>query len=132
MRRLYYMHPINTYDTELERQQLELISRIFLDWEVVNPNAPEHQEGYKLNGISYFTDLAASCQGGVALPFRDGKIGSGIFKEAFSLTQNNCPVWKLTFTGRLSTLDVKDETLRLSIEETRARIRKEDGSRKDY
>lgn len=137
--KLYYMHPVNTYGTELERQQLELISSIFPTVEIVNPNQPEHQEGYNRlrqatgDGMPYFTELASQCQAGVALPFRDGKLGAGIFKEATRLVSEDRSVWLLTFDGRLTEFNlITDEHRRLSVEDTRKRIRNEDGSSRAY
>lgn len=137
-KKLYYMHPISTYGTSLEDEQIELISSLFPGWVIINPNRPEHQEGYRLleketgNGMPYFTELAAQCQGGIMLPFRDGKIGAGVFKEAVRLIQNDCPVWELTFDGKLSKVDTLDESRKLSVEETIERIRDKDGNTKEY
>lgn len=138
MKKLYYMHPMNTYGTELESRQLERISKIFKGWEIVNPNTPEHQEGCQRvkketgNAMPYFIELASSCHGGVALPFRDGKFGSGIWAEALAIRQNHYPVWQLTFDGQFSLLNTADDDLQLNVEETRKRIRSDDGGRKEF
>jgi hypothetical protein len=137
--RLYYMHPVNTYNTSLEQDQLVDIRRKFgRDWEVVNPNAPEHQVAYDDmkqktgNGMAYFVALADGCQTGVYLPFRDGKIGAGIAAEIRSLLARGCQVWELRHDRRFFRHRELDEKRVLSIEETRARIRNADGSSKPY
>jgi hypothetical protein len=137
-KRLYYMHPVNTYDTELEREQLEQIAELFEDWEIVNPNQPEHQaecarlkaEGKRY--MQYFVDLANSCDGGVFLPFRDGMIGAGIVKEALALVGRECPVWELTHDHCLSHFNHEDDSRFLTVDDTRARIRNPDRSPKPY
>ena len=137
--RMYYMHPINTYGTELERLQLsDLHLRFGSSWEIVNPNAPEHQRAEEErkqktgDGMPYFVSLAEACEGGVFLPFRDWKIPAGIAKEVRSLLGRNCRVWELRHDGRLIHVRELDERRVLSVVETRARIRNEDGTRKPY
>jgi hypothetical protein len=137
--RLYYMHPVNTYNTPLEHDQLADIRRKFgRDWDVVNPNAPEHQKAYDDlkqktgNGMPYFVALADGCQAGVYLPFRDGKIGAGIAAEIRSLVVRGCQVWELRHDRRFFRHRELDERRVLSVVETRARIRNPDGSNKPY
>ena len=137
--RMYYMHPVNTYNTPLEQDQMADIRRKFgREWDVVNPNAPEHQKAYDEmkqktgNGMPYFVALADGCQAGVYLPFRDGKIGAGIAMEVRSLLGRGCQVWELRHDGRLFHTRVLDERRVLSVVETRSRIRNEDGSTRAY
>lgn len=93
MKRMYFAHPINTFDTNHETKSLELIKNYFPDGEIVNPNEPHHQLAYaewkkkykeKMEqGMSYYFEIVLpSCHGCFALPFLDGKFGAGVAGEA--------------------------------------------------
>ena len=77
---IYFAHPINTYDTILEKMAIEHIKTIG-ECNILNPNAEEHQRGYELEGMVYFKRLVQSCDRCYVLPFSDGSIGAGIHKE---------------------------------------------------
>ncbi len=91
--RLYFAHPVTDYDTQWERDALSIIAQLYdLDlWEIVNPNTPEHDAGYKARGMDYFFDLLETCHGIIWSPFPDGSVGAGVAKEVY------------TFTGRIKT-----------------------------
>jgi hypothetical protein len=127
---LYFGHPINVYDTPLERSLLAMIAAVLPEWEVLNPNAPEHNAGYATaaasgNGMRYFLDeVLPGCDGGIFLPFRDGKWGKGVFTEAEALFGRRCPIWMIDHRGLVWSLDgLPDLSQVLTIEETRSRIR---------
>ncbi|MDD5251681.1 MAG: hypothetical protein PHT12_03535 [Patescibacteria group bacterium] len=135
MSKIYFGHPINTYDTELERSLVEAIEAAFPDWEVLNPNQPEHQEACQRyrretgNGMTYFLqEMLPPCSAGVFLPFRDGKFGAGVCAEADFLASRGCPIFEVSAEGRVTPL-VLDSARALSVEETRARIRDAHGAR---
>ncbi len=134
MQKLYFGHPVNTYNTALEQKLLTAIARGFPTWLIENPNTPEHDEAYKRaaasgSGMTYFFDkVLPACEGGVFLPFRDGKWGKGVYAEAEALYRRGCPVWEIEhatgFCIRLPSLP--PASLVLTVEETRARIRNPD------
>ena len=132
------MHPINTYGTALEAQQLAIIANLFPHHEVINPNEPVHQQACQDmkrilgNGMPYFIHLAGQCSMGVALPFRDGKLGAGVFAEACRIAHGDRLVWLLSHEGKLSRFDPTDTSRVLTVEETRARVRNPDGSTRPY
>ena len=137
-KRLYFGHPINTYDTDLEFQLLQRISGSFPDWEIENPNQKCHQEGYARwkettgNGMDYFTkQVLPSCQGGVFLPFRDGAWGAGVHKEAKFCVDQGHPVWIIAPDGAIVSLDIST-VQPLTVEETRSRIRTSSGETVPY
>jgi len=43
--KIYYAHPINTYGTDLEKKDLDTLSK--LGFTILNPNELIHQEGYQ-------------------------------------------------------------------------------------
>lgn len=98
--RLYFAHPVNVYDTPLERAVMQLIAHTFLnvmDVMIENPNQPHHQIGYMAyakrtqenktahnlhGGINYYDDkVLPLCNGVIAMPFLDNKFGSGVAHE---------------------------------------------------
>lgn len=148
---LYFMHPVNTYDTEIERFCLKLLAATLPSWKIENPNQPHHQEGYERYkampgriGMDYFpAEVLPPCRGGAYLPFRDGKVGAGIWKEADWLSDRGFLLWEIqiAFVGEGSRIPdcttlVRTaripENRRLTVEETRERIRMPDGSRRPY
>lgn len=137
-KRLYFGHPVNTYDTELEKRLLRKVMGAFPYSQIVNPNEPQHQEGYERhkrtsgNGMNYFSEeVLPNCHGGVFLPFRDGKWGAGVFKEAQYYSDRGFPIWVINPDGFIDHLRLAN-VQPLSVEETRARIRTADGKTIPY
>lgn len=87
MPRIYYAHPLSLYDTPQEQRDVKLLHE-GLGFEVVNPNKPEHQEGYKQYGMEYFVRLVKTCDALAFRAFPDGKIGAGIAGEIEALGPN--------------------------------------------
>ncbi|MBU4348339.1 hypothetical protein KJ671_02480 [Patescibacteria group bacterium] len=130
--KIYFGHPINTYNTGLEAELLKKIGWFFPDWEIENPNQKHHSEGYKKHSMGYFLEkVIPKCKAGIFLPFRDGKLGIGVFKEARSLYKLHCPIYIITFKGLIQKLKLS-ETDVLTIEETRTRIRDSKGRSLPY
>lgn len=141
MKKLYFGHPINVYDTELETKLCEEISKIFhhLGWDIENPNKQKHQDGYQLwlktkgNGMKYyFEEVLPACHGGIFLPFRDGAWGKGVFGEAEFLFSLGHPIWRITHDFTITKLDDLSKVRVLSVEETRLRIRNTNGTTAPY
>ncbi len=137
-RRLYFGHPINMYDTPLEKKLLRSIARQFYDWEIENPNQSKHDRGYALekeksgSGMAYFfKKVLPRCQGGIFLPFRDGKYGMGVFGEAVFINDRGYPIWQIDCRGRITMLRL-DSIKPLSVKATTKRIRTPDGNRVPY
>lgn len=147
MKKLYFAHPINTYGTPLERELLARIADRFPGYEIVNPSDQIHKDEVarlkkddpKANVMPYFITLVGSCQVGVVLPFRDGMWGAGVWAEADQIYQNGGEVWVID-PGNYEVMNIPPESqgasfvprVRLTVEETRARIRNPDGTSKAY
>lgn len=124
---LYFAHPVNVYDTDLERFLLARIAERFPDYRILNPNAPEHAAGYAAKGMAYFLDdVLPTCQACVLLAFRDGLIGKGVYDEACLIHGKGGPVSEILPGGALLSWS-PDPSRRLTVDETRARIRLPDG-----
>ena len=137
--KIYFGHPINTYDTELENHLLQRISEVFPLLFIENPNEEYHQEGYQFwkrlsgNGMNYYyKEILPTCNAGIFLPFRDGKWGAGVFAEAEFLHNKGCPIFQIDMKGMVTKIDDLSAVEVLSIEETRKRIRTESGETVPY
>ncbi len=133
--RIYFAHPINSYNTRFEAATEELIAHVLLDGEisgVENPNHPHHQAGYEKyakrvkqsdknhKGMNYFYDeVLPSCDGCVAMPFLDGKLSLGVAGEAARVDDEGKPIWlmrpKTVFTHEDLGLFFSDDPLRSSL-----------------
>ncbi len=108
-RRFYFAHPVNVYGKPLEEAIIALIESVFPNDVVENPNQPHHQEGYtkyaerakqsstKHKGMNYFYDeVLPHCDGCVAVPFLDGKMGLGVAGEVRWFVKRGLPVYVAT------------------------------------
>ena len=133
--RLYFGHPVNVFNTPLEADLVQRISRAFPLHLIENPNQPLHEEGYQRlksacgNGMKYYYEhVLPTCVGGVFLPFRDGAWSMGTYSEATWFLSHHLSVWRVSWDGVIMPLcDLKDQRV-LSIEETRSRVRDADGA----
>lgn len=149
MKRIYFAHPVNVYDTELEWQMLKVIQEAFPDVAIENPNQSHHQIGYaewkkrlegdktKQGGMSYYYDVVLpECDSCVGMPFLDGKFGAGVAGEMkFFLNKNQSVFYifpEIPFVledTRIAALAQTERTklfsdhmqMVLGVEETRAR-----------
>lgn len=136
---IYFGHPINTYDTELEVELMVILVDTFPSWKIENPNQEHHQEGYQRwkkehgNGMDYYyKEVLPWCNAGIFLPFRDGSWGAGVFGEAEFLAKLGLPIFQITHDGLITRINNLIDVPVLSIEETRLRIRTASGEIAPY
>ncbi len=134
--RIYFGHPVNTYNTDLERTLLEIITATFPDYQVENPNQPHHQQGYQDwkrrtgSGMNYYYQLVLpKMDAGIFLPFSDGMWGAGVYNEALFLAERGKPIFDISWDGRLILPTILDPEKRLSIDATRKRVYGPTGTR---
>lgn len=132
--KLYFGHPVNVYNTELERELVKIIMEKLPGWEIENPSQPHHEEGYQNwkartgNGMDYYTmEVLPGCHGGIFLPFRDGMWGAGVFAEAKFFADQGRPIWEISPTGAIASPKLMI-VHPLSVKETRLRIRDVSGN----
>jgi len=143
--RIYFGHPVNVYGTPLQADLLARIAGRFPEYEILNPDAPEHEAAYKEyaktrvdadgkpTGMGYFfEEVLPTCRAGVFLPFRDGLFGKGVFGEAAWLMVRGFPVWEISPHGVIVPIRDFSPSRCLSRDQTRERIRLPDGSSKPY
>jgi len=123
---MYFGHPVNTYNTELEKILIAKIARRFPDRVIENPNQEKHQEGYDRwkkktgNGMGYyFFEVLPYCDTGIYLPFRDGAWGAGVFAEAKFFYEPW--VWTIDADGSIRLVQLETVQV-LGIKETRHRL----------
>lgn len=127
--RIYFAHPINTYNTEYEKICISILENNNISF--LNPGTPEQQAKFKIyrekndNYMKYFKNLVLSCDGVAYLPFRDGKIGAGIVYESKVSNKKGGILYEIDINNN----DIKQVDIhhilhnQLSIEETRRRIK---------
>jgi hypothetical protein len=127
---LYFGHPVNTYNTNLEGRMIFAIKEFFPDWLIENPNQPIHEKNYQEwkartgSGMNYYyQEVLPKCTMGVFLPFRDGSFGAGVFGEAKFIQDLGHPIYKINPRGNSIWLLDLSRVHVLSVEETRARIK---------
>jgi len=128
MDKLYFGHPVNTYNTLLEQELIRNIQKSFSLFELVNPNLPFHQQKYREfkekfgNGMKYYFEVVLpEISVGVFLPFVDGMFGAGVFGEAEFLQKRDKSIFQIDWAGMISPMKI-DFSRRLSLEETRKRV----------
>jgi hypothetical protein len=126
--KIYFGHPIDTYNTAKECILIECIEKYFPEYDIENPNQFHHQQNYykykleKGNGmLYYFSEVLPKMMAGVFLPFKDDMFGAGVYGEANFLYQQNKPIFEINRKGIIKTL-ILDSKRSLSIEETRKRV----------
>lgn len=121
--RVYFAHPMPDYDTDLERAAVEaIVGHLGPEFDVVNPNHPDHQEAYQAGGrdFSYWTGLAAGCATVVFMALPNDWIGSGVWKEVESAILANRRVFEIDRVDlRLARVVHLDVSRCMSVEETR-------------
>lgn len=117
--RIYLAHPISDYGTPRQADAVaQLEARGF---EVVNPDAPEHQEGYRQRGMDYFTNLVRGCGALAFLRFPGGSIGAGVAKEIQTALDMRLPVYDMD-RGFADFLGFALQSV-LSVGQTRSKIK---------
>jgi hypothetical protein len=122
--RIYFAHPMAHYNSAYEAECMAEIGRKFPGVEIVNPNHWTYQESYEKaggKGMEFWNALAESCDMLVAVPFRDGEHGSGVWKEMEAMQAKRGLVLEL-HKGKWRTVDFAD-IRPLSVTETRFRTR---------
>lgn len=137
MTKVYYAHPMSWYGTKAETEDLEVLSAQFD--EVLNPNQPSfdrqvkelYRQGQGHRVMEPFMKAVRSCDALAFRPFYGGKIGAGVAREALEALLWDKPVYRfgrgmmgisVLYPVMIGDFDLASNVL--SIEETRARIRK--------
>lgn len=112
--KIYYAHPVSFYDKDIERADIAALQG--LGFEVLNPNAREHEAEYAKRGMRHFEELVTTCQALAFRSFSDGAIPAGVAKEIAQAQALGLPVMELPNEDFLY-----DRIL--TVEETRRRLK---------
>jgi len=117
----YFAHHITDYGTAREHDAVRTLKQH--GFEVINPNAAEHDAGYKQQGMPYFLGLIATCDTLAFQRFPTHQIGAGVGKEIAAAANYTLPVYEIVDTElvELTPQEAKAVALSsLSVEATRA------------
>lgn len=120
---VYFAHPMSTYNTKREAKCIKQIKNRYPDWTILNPNDPIHHQACKAcgGGMEYFALLVNRCDAVVALPFKDGEHGAGVYYEMNAAFQRKKTIYEIDpdegIIKEVSLYDIRP----LSISETRHR-----------
>lgn len=120
--KIYFAHPINTYGDQIELYAIDSINRLYPECILINPNCPDHQDGYKRDGMSYFRKIISECDRVVVLPFSDGSIGAGMAKEInWALRQGKKVIQLKPFEDIEEIFNLRFHRV-MTVEETRTKL----------
>lgn len=126
---IYFAHPVNFYNTHLEKCLIERINLCFPQYNLENPNQKHHQENYKFwkekteSGMKYYLDIVLpKMKAGIGLPFEDNMYGAGVFGELEFISNRGNPILEINHEGLIKRIKRLDPTRKLSVEETRKRV----------
>lgn len=104
--RIYFAHPVNSYNTPVEKAAIALIAKRFPKDVIENPNQPHHKANYQAwtkrtaenrdnhKAMNYFFDeVLPACDACVAMPYLDGQMGLGVAGEAKWFLVQNKPLY---------------------------------------
>ncbi len=106
--RIYFAHPINSYGQDVERRCLAVLHKRFAGCEIVNPNLPEHERGYREaqtvsqsgSGLAYYTEqVIPTCRALAFLAFPDGLVSSGCATEIECAWHLMLPIYEIDVAG---------------------------------
>jgi hypothetical protein len=111
--KVYYARPISLYDTKQDERDLVLLTKLFS--EIVNPNTPEFQRRYEIEGMDVFVNAVKDCDVLAFRCFPGGKIPAGVMKEIIAANETDKIVIELpSITGeRLLSVNDSREYLKL-------------------
>lgn len=119
--RCYFAHHVTDYGTPREAAAIRLLEQH--GFTVVNPNASEHDAGYRQYGMEYFIGMVATCDALAFQRFETGQIGASVGKEISSAVSYGLPVYEIA-GGALGQADGQIAAGEaMSVDDTRALLR---------
>lgn len=106
--KIFFACPVSLFNTPQEKRDIETLKA--LGFEVVSPNTPEGNEGYKAEGLEYFNKLVDECDAVAFRAFVDLKVGSGIVSQVERAMLAGKPVIELPTLTNSRVLDRGETT----------------------
>ncbi|MCR4334051.1 MAG: hypothetical protein NUV60_03530 [Patescibacteria group bacterium] len=109
--------PVSVYGSRLEVALIALVAKHFdiSRKRVENPNEPEHEEGYRhwahsadAGLMNYFHEVVfPECDGVVALPFLDGRMGIDVADSAQWFIREGLPTFVINTAGEVTPVSLQ-------------------------
>lgn len=101
--KIYFAHPRATYGKSEEKKAMDMITKEFPEYIIVNPNVKWIQGRVEDMGFDIFFKVINTVQILCVLPFPDNKIGNGSYRECTHANKQGIPIyvvnpWKNTIT----------------------------------
>lgn len=94
----YYAHPMPTYNTQQEIDDIMLLDE--MGFKVISPNSPEIEENYKkdthIDRMAFFKQFIDKCDVVVFRSFINGLITSGVVYELEYATKIGKPILEIS------------------------------------
>lgn len=117
----YFAHHITDYGTAREHDAIRTLEQY--NFEVINPNAAEHEAGYRQQGMPYFLGLVATCDALAFQRFPTNQIGAGVGKEIAEAVHCALPTYEVIDDAVVELTPQEAEEIAsssMSVEATRA------------
>lgn len=124
--KIYFAHPRATYGKKEETQAIRMITKEFPEYIIVNPNVDWIQGRVDDMGFDIFFKVINTVQILCVLPFPDGKIGNGSYRECTHADKNGIPIYVVNPWKRTIVKTPFKKLKGISPEETYARIHKDE------
>ena len=86
---IYYSHPIKTYNSEQEKQAIELLKKRFRKFTIVNP------KDYQFSGMQNYLELESECSIFAYHNDQNGQITKGIALERLFAFIIGIPIYRI-------------------------------------
>ncbi len=86
---IYYSHPIKTYNSEQEKQAIELLKKRFRKFTIVNP------KDYQFSGMQNYLELESECSIFAYHNDQNGQITKGIALERLFAFIIEIPIYRI-------------------------------------
>lgn len=99
--KIYFAHPRATYGKPEENKAMTMITKEWPNYIIVNPNVDWIQGRVDAMGFDIFFKVIDTVQILCVMPFKDGKIGGGSYRECEHAKKKGIPIfvvnpWKNT------------------------------------
>ena len=125
-RKIYFAHPRAFYDKAEEKKAIKMIMDKFPEHIIVNPNVDWIQGRVDDMGFDIFFKVINTVEFVVAMPFPDGKMGNGTWREIEYADKKGKDIYVVRPQKNTLELTKKSSIKWLSPEETYARIPKKE------
>ena len=114
---IYFARPTALYDSPSDIRGYAVL--LSAGYQIVDPNSPLHQLGYRASGMSWFLSLIEDEADALAyMTYPDGSIGAGVAREILEAHLHGLPVYRIV--DRELLLETEMPQRILSIAQTRA------------